>query len=736
MSARHTTVDDDDASSPASLAAASASISSATPGGVWAAEAVRVSLRCSLGPSVLLVADTLMTRGHLTMDEIIRHTKMEKENVQKCLLSLIQQSIVSAELESLPQRPQSAAAAAAGQPLKRRPPRVVYKLDMSAIRKRAHFAAYLLWVKQMFGVECEYILQTLLLHGRLSSEQLLDLTCQSINEKNRLAAQEAHRLHVAQMAIIAQREAAGVKGGMPPAPAPLPPPATVAADRRRIAEVFRQLVASKYIKRAPGIGATGITPTSAAAQGAHSKDGKNEEGSTSVNTSLLQTFFNNQAKMKDKNTLAREEDAAARAAADAVANAAAAAAAGMSPPAATPSSPSAAAATDAKGKRRRRVIRDEDEEEEEESGTTATAAASGDVDAEAAKPPPAKKTKRRTKKEIEAEAAAAAAAASAAKEAKEREEREAKEKEEAEMKASLDRAAGLGTDSSVDSHSDTAILWMVNHGQFLWEFQKRSLIEFVSQHVSPAAGFMVASMVHQYPSESALQGGERPPVFDIPAITQLCARAAEAQRIANPVRSEAEVDELIHELLAHEAHFFERKVHPKGYLINFPSLFDHLKLSHIQSLCQTRWGNLAARLFRCLLTHRRLEETQVSEYVVAPRKDVRKTLYNMYAGHVLSLQEVPRSADRMPARTFFLWGVDKKKAMDTFLETLYFSWVNLRLRLESETDSAKPVLDKVDTSKIITEAEKSTIEKWKKAADRIEATIHKINQIIMLFQDF
>ena len=126
----------------------------------------------------------------------------------------------------------------------------------------------------------------------------------------------------------------------------------------------------------------------------------------------------------------------------------------------------------------------------------------------------------------------------------------------------------------------------------------------------------------------------------------------------------------------------------------------------------------------------------MSEYATAPRKDVRRLLYSMYNAKLISLQEVPRSSDRMPARTFFLWGVDTRVACETYLESLYFAWSNLRLRLEQETDQTKPILDKVDTSKPITDVEKAKIETWKKAADRIEAGLNQLNKLIMLFQDF
>lgn len=64
------------------------------------------------------------------------------------------------------------------------------------------------------------------------------------------------------------------------------------------------------------------------------------------------------------------------------------------------------------------------------------------------------------------------------------------------------------------------------------------------------------------------------------------------------------------------------------------------------------------------MVHKRLEETQVAEFATAPRKTVRELLYILLKSHLVSLQEVPRTADRLPTRTFFLWGVPTQKVVE------------------------------------------------------------------------
>ena len=48
---------------------------------------------------------------------------------------------------------------------------------------------------------------------------------------------------------------------------------------------------------------------------------------------------------------------------------------------------------------------------------------------------------------------------------------------------------------------------------------------------------------------------------------------------------------------------------------------------------------------------------QISKVGMMAPKDVRPLLSAMAADSLISLQEVPKSADRNPARTFFLWSV-------------------------------------------------------------------------------
>ena len=66
-----------------------------------------------------------------------------------------------------------------------------------------------------------------------------------------------------------------------------------------------------------------------------------------------------------------------------------------------------------------------------------------------------------------------------------------------------------------------------------------------------------------------------------------------------------------------------------------------------------------------------LTRRQISKIVMMAAKDVRPLLVALAADSLISTQEVPKSADRNPTRTFYLWYVDLQKASSVILGNTY-----------------------------------------------------------------
>jgi DNA-directed RNA polymerase III subunit RPC3 len=80
----------------------------------------------------------------------------------------------------------------------------------------------------------------------------------------------------------------------------------------------------------------------------------------------------------------------------------------------------------------------------------------------------------------------------------------------------------------------------------------------------------------------------------------------------------------------------------------------------IDAVVRERFGDEACRVFRLLLLKRQLEQKQVADSAMLPVKETRELLYRMFKEEYLELQEVAKTADHAPSRTFFLWRVSAR----------------------------------------------------------------------------
>jgi hypothetical protein len=57
-----------------------------------------------------------------------------------------------------------------------------------------------------------------------------------------------------------------------------------------------------------------------------------------------------------------------------------------------------------------------------------------------------------------------------------------------------------------------------------------------------------------------------------------------------------------------------------------------------------------------------LDQKQIADYSMQPTKETRETLYKMLRSGFVVLQDIPRTSDRAPSRTFYVWGADLQGA--------------------------------------------------------------------------
>ena len=81
-------------------------------------------------------------------------------------------------------------------------------------------------------------------------------------------------------------------------------------------------------------------------------------------------------------------------------------------------------------------------------------------------------------------------------------------------------------------------------------------------------------------------------------------------------------------------------------------------------------------------------------------KDIRTALGSLSSAGFLHTQEVPRTADRNPSKTIFLWHVSRTLCYASLIARLYDASVNIAVRTEHEQTNNKALIRRSERSDV------------------------------------
>lgn len=177
--------------------------------------------------------------------------------------------------------------------------------------------------------------------------------------------------------------------------------------------------------------------------------------------------------------------------------------------------------------------------------------------------------------------------------------------------------------------------------------------------------------------------------------------------------------------------------------VEFEIIARRLRRDIVEYVARDKHGPEGLRILRLLLDTGKMDEKQISKVVMLAPKDVRPLLVALSADSLISTQEVPKSADRNPARTFYLWHVDLQKAFSVILGNVYKTLYNImaRRRAEREISEVSVVLDKCERSDVsqdeslLTRLERDLLKEWQTKQTKLGVLEMRVEEIVFLLKD-
>ncbi|ORY49766.1 hypothetical protein BCR33DRAFT_847056 [Rhizoclosmatium globosum] len=178
------------------------------------------------------------------------------------------------------------------------------------------------------------------------------------------------------------------------------------------------------------------------------------------------------------------------------------------------------------------------------------------------------------------------------------------------------------------------------------------------------------------------------------------------------------------------------------YVCNLLSLKTALHQHLITTYLQEKFGIVASRIWRLLHTKGKLDEKQVAKLALISNKVAREKLYEMLNVGLIQLQDVPKTVDHAPSRTFFLWYVSLPKCVDAMILETYHMLSNLKIRRLKEYNANGALIEKIERSDIqedeslLTDGERKGVEKFHKVMNMIRISEIRLDRALLILRDF
>ncbi|NWX66171.1 RPC3 polymerase, partial [Promerops cafer] len=327
------------------------------------------------------------------------------------------------------------------------------------------------------------------------------------------------------------------------------------------------------------------------------------------------------------------------------------------------------------------------------------------------------------------------------------------EEEEGEHKAKRQKQEG----GSSETPPDDGIYWQVNLERFHQHFRDQALVSAVASRMDQTSSEVVRTMLRMSEVTTASGASHTQPLSSNEIFRSLPAGYNIGKQVLDQYLA----------LLADDPLEFVGKSGDSGggtytvsilcgtqSLLGSPGPFLHPSLI---PLLLHRFGSRCARIFRLLLRKKHLEQKQVEDFAMIPAKEAKDMLYRMLSENLVSLQEIPKTPDHAPSRTFYLYTVNVMAAARMLLHRCYKSVANLMERRQHEMRENKRLLEKSqrveailasmqatgaeaaqlhEVEEMITGPERQQLENLKRNVNKIDASENQVDETIFVLESF
>lgn len=180
----------------------------------------------------------------------------------------------------------------------------------------------------------------------------------------------------------------------------------------------------------------------------------------------------------------------------------------------------------------------------------------------------------------------------------------------------------------------------------------------------------------------------------------------------------------------------------REFKIEYARYSIELRKSLVCRIIREKFGVEAARVVRVLMHKGRLDEKHLAKFAMMTLKDSRELCLKLLAGKIIELQEVPKTNDRQPSRTFYLYFVDFHKLILNLTMMIRKSQTNVIIRIDQELRKFKALIGKINRSDVyadqlnlLTVWEQADLKKIRKVLEALEVAKLRLERDVFILND-
>lgn len=242
-----------------------------------------------------------------------------------------------------------------------------------------------------------------------------------------------------------------------------------------------------------------------------------------------------------------------------------------------------------------------------------------------------------------------------------------------------------------EDFGDNGIYWKINGKRVTQFFRDQALINALEKRIDKNAANILKTVLYLANSE-ILNKAEQNSYISKPVT------AIDIQKImrCDYKMDSVIVDKYLSVILQDSFKVLEKIGEFSGgaYCIDFEKALTNLCLSHIESYVREKYDSKSLRIFRVILDKSKLEQKQIEDFSMIPSKECKALVYNMLNDGLLSINELSKTSDHAPSRTYYLFNIDMFQITKKLLENSYKSMENLMIKRAQLTSENKRLLEK------------------------------------------